>query len=70
MDLRILTSSRQWPEVYDLCHTFLHVEQVKKHMAMPESHVLFKEKTEKKRVILAWPCVFLLVQRAKTCNKI
>ena len=29
----------QWPEVYDLCHTFLHVELVKKHMAMRESHV-------------------------------
>ena len=26
------------PEVYYSCHTFLHVEQVKKHTAMRESH--------------------------------
>ena len=30
---------RQWPEVYDLCHTFLHVARVKKHTAVRESHV-------------------------------
>ena len=30
--------TRQWPEVYDSCHTFLHVAQVKKHTAMRESH--------------------------------
>ena len=35
---------RQWPEVYDLCHTFLHVARVKKPRAMLESHA-----------ILAWP---------------
>ena len=29
---------RQSPEVYDLCHTFFHVVQVKKHTAMRESH--------------------------------
>ena len=29
---------RQWPEVYDLCHTFLHVAQVRKHTDMRESH--------------------------------
>ena len=23
------SASRQWPEVYDLCHTFLHVARVK-----------------------------------------
>ena len=28
--------SRQWPEVYDLCHTFLHVARVKKPAAMRE----------------------------------
>ena len=32
-----LTSTvRQWPEVYDLCHTFLHVAQVKKNTDMQE----------------------------------
>ena len=30
--------SRQWPKVYDLCHTFLHIVQVKQHTAMQESH--------------------------------
>ena len=30
--------SRQWPEVYDLCHTFLHVARVRKHTAMRELH--------------------------------
>ena len=29
-------SARQWPEVYDLCHTFLHVARVKKPTAMRE----------------------------------
>ena len=29
---------RQWPKVYDFCHTFMHVEQVKKHIAMREMH--------------------------------
>ena len=38
---------RQWPEVYDLCHTFLHVARVRKHTDMRES-----------RAILACPCVF------------
>ena len=31
-----IPGSRQWPEVYDLCHTFLHVAQVKKLTAMRE----------------------------------
>ena len=31
---------RQWPWVYDLCHTFLHAEQVKKPTAMRESHAI------------------------------
>ena len=31
-------SCRQWPEVYELCHTFLHVVRVKKSTAMRESH--------------------------------
>ena len=25
------SATRQWPEVYDLCHTFLHVARVRKH---------------------------------------
>ena len=29
-------TARQWPEVYDLCHTFLHVAWVKQHTAMRE----------------------------------
>ena len=45
---------RQWPEVYDLCHTFLHVARVRKHTDMPELHAF----------------VFWLAQRAKTCDKI
>ena len=31
---------RQWPEVYDLCHTFLHVARVKKPTAMRESRAI------------------------------
>ena len=30
---------RQWPKVYDLCHTFLHVARVRKHTDMRELHV-------------------------------
>ena len=33
------SSSRQWPEVYDLCHTFLHIARVRKHTAMRKSRV-------------------------------
>ena len=32
------SSSRQWPEVYDLCHTFLHIARVRKHTDMRELH--------------------------------
>ena len=42
--LSVAPHNRQWPEVYDLCHTFLHVERVKEPTAMRES-----------RAILAWP---------------
>ena len=28
--------ARQWPEVYDLCHTFLHFARVTKHAPMRE----------------------------------
>ena len=31
-----VVGSRQWPKVYDLCHTFLHVARVRKHMDMQE----------------------------------
>ena len=30
---------RQWPGVYDLCHTFLQFVRVRKHTDMPELHV-------------------------------
>ena len=33
-----LVRARQWPEVYDLCHTLLHVARVKQHTAMRETH--------------------------------
>ena len=29
--------TRQWPEVYDLCHTFFHVARLLKPTAMRES---------------------------------
>ena len=29
---------RQWPKVYDLCSTFLHIVQVRKHTDMRELH--------------------------------
>ena len=32
-------TNRQWPEVYDLCHTFLNVARVRKHTDMRELHV-------------------------------
>ena len=31
---------RQWPKVYDSCHTFLHVAQARKHTDMLELHAL------------------------------
>ena len=47
-DTNILRS-RQWPEVYDLCHTFLHVALVKKPTAMRESHVIARDSRMQKR---------------------
>ena len=35
-DLHKEDVDRQWPEVYDLCHTFLHLAGVKKPTAMRE----------------------------------
>ena len=35
---QLVGETRQWPEVYDLCHTFLHVALVRKHTNMRESH--------------------------------
>ena len=31
-------AARQWPEVYDLCHTFLNVVLVRKNTDMLELH--------------------------------
>ena len=39
-------SIRQWPEVYDSCHTFLHIVQVRKHKDMQESHVFHMHATK------------------------
>ena len=33
----MVASIRQFPEVYDLCHTFVHVARVKQHTDMRES---------------------------------
>ena len=66
-------SPRQWPEVYGLCHTFLHVALVKKHSAMRETHVHARiARVSHARVSRGWPCVFWLAQREleKTCYKI
>ena len=35
----LASASRQWPEAYDSCHTFLHVARVKTHTDIRESHV-------------------------------
>ena len=55
--------SRQWPEVYDLCHTFLHVARVRKHTDMRELHVFRVQFSHVRvfsdlRAIIACPCVF------------
>ena len=46
-------ATRQWPKVYDFCHTFLHVARVRKHTNMQELH------SEKKNLIpratACWP---------------
>ena len=39
---RMTTQVRQWPEVYDLRHTFLHVARVRKHTDMRELHAFQK----------------------------
>ena len=68
-----LPYSRQWPKVYDLCHTFLHVAQVRKHTAMRESRVSRANLAcpcVETRANIAWQCVFWFVQHAKTCYKI
>ena len=63
-DSGLMQGSRQWPAVYDLCHTFssLHVARVGKHTDMRELHAL--------HAFRACPCVLWLAQRAKTCDKI
>ena len=55
--------TRQWPEVYDLCHTFLDV--------VPSQTTHGHERIARvSRAILSWPCVVWLAQRPKTCDKI
>ena len=46
--------TRPWPEVYDLCHTILHIQRVKKHT----DKVLHARIARVSRAILACPCVF------------
>ena len=61
---------RQWPEVYDLCHPFLHVALVRKHTAMRELHAkhtamreLHAKHTVFKRVQFSYGSVF-----SDSCN--
>ena len=56
--LKFLLVSRHWPEVYDLCHTFLHIVLVKKPTAMQES-----------RAILAWQCDSRMAIGFLTCAR-
>ena len=65
----IAMTTRQWPEVYDSCHTFLHVARVRKHTDKTRA-ILACPCVFKTRAILACPCVFWFAQRAKTCDKI
>ena len=41
--------SRQWPEVYDLCHSCLHVARVKQHARFSHGRVLFDSRNVQKR---------------------
>ena len=55
--------NRQWPEVYDLCPTFLHVARVRKQTDMRELHAqrvqfLHVRVFSVSRAILARTCVF------------
>ena len=38
--------NRQWPEVYDLCPTFLHVARVRKQTDMRELHAQRAKKVQ------------------------
>ena len=50
---------RQCSKVYDLCHTFLHVELVRKHTAMRESHAFpAMRESHAKRVLFSHCRVF------------
>ena len=50
---------RRFPEVYDLCHTFLHVMQVKKTRTCDNRTLnAFFLLAQVSRTILARPCVF------------
>ena len=44
--VRYPLNSRQWPEEYDLCRTFLHVAQFRKHTAMRESHAKLAQRVQ------------------------
>ena len=57
-----ILQSRQWPEVYDLCHFFACCASQKTH-----GHARIARETH---AILAYPCVFWLKQHARTCGKI
>ena len=52
--------NRQWPEVYDLCHTFLHVGWARKHTDMRELHAKPRKHTDMRE--LHWTC------ENRTCN--
>ena len=78
-----IAPTRQWPKVYDLCHTFLHVTLARKHTDMQELQAKRVQFSHSKcvqflmpmcflemRAILTCPCVFWLAQHTKTCNKI
>ena len=56
-------TSMQWPEVYDLCHTFLHVEPVKTHTRPCKNNTRFT-------CDFCMEVIFLLEHCAKMCDKI
>ena len=62
--------SRQWPEVYDLCHIWFVSHCLRKWPYVYDlCHTFVHFAPVETRAILVWPCVFLLAQRAKTCDK-
>ena len=57
--------SRQWPKVYDLCHTFLHVARVRKLTDMLELHA--SQKTHGHARISRVSCNSHFVQFSYVC---